>query len=645
MAACLFQLPTVGRFVSHSLVAQLRSVLWSLAVCSLAASPSAAALPPIFDLLPADTQGVIAVRDLPQFVDQWNATQVGMLGNDERLQPFWDSQRDQISNRFAAAGWQLNLKPGELLDISSGQAAAAWISQSTSTRHPYGVCLVVEVDHAKRAQAQALLAKVDRELKQRGATAENVQVVGQEVHQYTLPRANGEAVIRSVCYVLADDALFATDDLTLLSSLLKSATAGRAEQPLSADPVYTAAAAKLGEGQRDLRYFVRPLGLARAIRSIAARPATNQTDVIKILENQGFGSLAGVAGAITVGGVEYDIEHDAFVLLQQPVSETVKILDFPNIAADEVPAWVPPQAASTASFAWDANEAFWRVEPIFDEIAGGEGTFDNVIESIQEDPLGPQINLRTEVLPFFTGRYFLATDTQQPISVESRRTAVAIEIDDAEGKLAAAVTRAMENEPDAIPEDYRGVRIFRVDRSANAAELDIDTDFGNFGTGNGNFGQPEEESQPLLEHWAITTTDGYLLFSSHVEMLQLIIDRLKDQPDDLFRNEADVQRVLEHLDLSQEEHSAWRIVRADRSFEMQYELFRLGQLEQSQSILATLLDRVLRTRDMPAEEPIVKGDRLPAFDQIRDYLMPMGYKAVSTEDGWSMKIFMLGKPR
>ncbi len=60
-----------------------------------------------------------------------------------------------------------------------------------------------------------------------------------------------------------------------------------------------------------------------------------------------------------------------------------------------------------------------------------------------------------------------------------------------------------------------------------------------------------------------------------------------------------MKRVLQELEALSKGNasSAWQVNRSDKAFEMQYELFRQDKLPQSRSMLATILDRILRPKD------------------------------------------------
>ncbi len=304
------------------------------------------------------------------------------------------------------------------------------------------------------------------------------------------------------------------------------------------------------------------MGLAKLLRSISGKPVTSQTDILKVLDKQGFGKIAAAAGRLRLADQTFDVFHEAFIQTEPPLPVSVQVLDFPNAAEKVIPSWVSPGASSFLSVAWNAKDAFWKVKSIVDDIAGQEGVFDSVIDGIQTDPLGPQIDIKNQVLPFITSQIFAINEVTQPITIDSRRSLIAIRVQDPNGKLAAVLDRAMKNEPDATPEDFQSYRIWKVTRQDDSQEsLKFDNDFGSFGKKGSKSStrknEEEEEDEPLLSNWAITIisaksdageNEQYLMFASHAEMIKEAI-QASEKPGarGLLQNESDVDRATKQL--------------------------------------------------------------------------------------------------
>ncbi len=609
----------------------------ALLVVALAERGTAADLTPAMKLVPESTQGFVRIVDVPRFSERFDQTQLGMLIALESMTPFWEEQLSEIERRLKDAGWQLNLSLKDVRNIATGQVAMAWIDRSEDIRKPYSVILIIDVE-GREEKAQEVLTRIDTQLVRRNATRKSVPVGSNEVIQYVLPRQPGEIVVEESFYVMAGGQLLAASDLKTIEFALQQQSDGVGRSLLDLESFQNSRQNFVANlSSPDVEYFVNPLGLAKVIRSISHQPTSRQTDVIKVLTNQGFDKISAVSGNLQLLDQELDVHHECFVYAPQPRPESVKILDFPNAADPVVPFWIGEKAATYMTLNWNANEAFWKAEGLVDEYVGSEDTFKGVIDGIQVDPKGPQIDLRNDFLPYMTNEIYVVSDLVEPITPDSRRSLIAIRVKDA-NKISKLVDRVMKVEPDASPIEFEQHRIWIVSRDAGE-------DLSSFGID--DLDEPETDDdgseEPWLDHYAVAMHGEFLLFSSHTDMIKSAItangsSQLADQPD--F---ARVRGKIVELSGGAPK-AMWSIGRTDLSFKMQYELFRQDQLPQSRSMLATIADRLLKPkRDVAASDvQQVKGDLLPPFEDIRQYLQPSGTMMMSSDRGWSIRTFILG---
>ncbi len=205
----------------------------------------------------------------------------------------------------------------------------------------------------------------------------------------------------------------------------------------------------------------------------------------------------------------------------------------------------------------------------------------------------------------------------------------------------------MKGEPDANRVDFKGNTIWQVVHSedANVTNLNVtnlDADFGNFGA------PPDQAANkapdPWLSNWAIAVHGDYLMFASHIEMIQEAIEQAQAAPQSPLIKEADFQRVTAAIaeQFGEENGSAWQVIRTSLAYQVQYELFRQGKLMQSQSMLASILDRLLQNEDeMKSKEQKLNGSKLPPFEQISHFLQPSGLKVLTTDAGWEFGSLIL----
>jgi hypothetical protein len=604
------------------------------------AEEKAPALVSAASMLSADTQAMFSLPNSKRFLESWGATQLGMLAADAKLKDFWDTQRREIQARFKEAGWQLSLEIEELSDLSSGQTALAWISRTKVAAKPFSIAMIIDVA-GRGDQTKEFMTRVDTQLKAANATAKIVENSGKTVVQYTMPKVAGESRILESFYTVSNDQLLAADDMATITELINAQTGDKADS-LAKSALYQTVQAKVQiEGEAtEIEYFVRPIGFAKLLRSMSAKPSNNQADILKILDNQGFSDLECFSGNIQMASNSFDFFHNGYLIAKKPAQKSVQILDFPNLSKLAAPDWISKETASVLSFSWDIKKAFSKFKGIVDEYVG-DGTFETVMEGIRDDPNGPQIDFTKEVLPYVTSEFHVVTEIVKPIGPTSKRSMVILRLNDTQGKLPSVLDRFGKAEPNAKAIDEGGFRVWRI---KNDVEEEVVLDFGTKETDK-NKAKEEDAEEPLLDQWAIAIMDDYFIFASDAEM---IIDTIRNAKKNsgTFVKEADVVRASQMLGsvAGNDGLSFNEMTRNDRAFEMQYELFRQDILPESKSMLATILDRILKPKNSRQGQPQkVKGDKLPQFNTIQHYFTPSGGVVRTEEDGWSFQSFILSK--
>src|SRR4029077_4141093 len=101
-----------------------------------------------------------------------------------------------------------------------------------------------------------------------------------------------------------------------------------------------------------------------------------------------------------------------------------------------------PDVATYLSFNWKMREAFEYASTFADAYIGDEGAFEEIWSSLENDPNGPKINIRKELLDYLGTRATLLTDVKLPVDTKSERLLSLIELKDA--AATAAVTKTVE---------------------------------------------------------------------------------------------------------------------------------------------------------------------------------------------------------
>ena len=620
-----------------------------------------------YELLGESTQAAIWIPDAQEMVDGWERTELARLASDKEVAPFFEEKRKEIENRLMEAGWRLNIKPDDLEGFVTGQLLLGWsasprveapaVDEEAAKDAPpkfkpqYWLQLVADIDR-DAAKNKQLLEKIDTQLKQQKAEKARLEHNGIDVIKYILPRRPGGYIKPTSFVAIHEGKLLAADNEDGIKDLIDRLT-GKATSPTLLNDHDFAESRKLAKisGEAHLEFFVRPLGFARVIRSIAGRNSKSGADMLVALENQGFTGIRAVSGEVIFGGKDLDVEYKGFVFADKPLEKSAKLLDFPNKALTSVPSFVGENIASYLSSNWNASEAFWAAEGLVDELAGAADFFKELIEALKSDPSGPQIDVRAS-LPLFTNDIIAITDAKEgEADVDSRRNMMAFKLKDP-AKIAETLNNAMKKEPDARLVDFDGHVIWEKNPEQPEFEgfpgEDFPSDFGDdFGSDFG--GQPAgqaPEANQWLNSWAITVYGDYLMFGSHTEIIKEAIVRSRSVEQSPLLGNAEYQRTLAAID---EFHGAapkcsWRVLLPKQAYRIQYELFRQGKLSQSESMLSSILDRLVQEdEEQEIKEQKIQGDGLPTFSKIEGYLQPGGFSVRTENAGWSFGGMSLSK--
>ncbi len=105
--------------------------------------------------------------------------------------------------------------------------------------------------------------------------------------------------------------------------------------------------------------------------------------------------------------------------------------------------------ASYTTLYWDMLKAFDNFGPLFDGFLEQEGIWKDVVESMEKDPDGPQINIRSEFFSLLGQRVTSIVDPQLPATPDSARYLIAFEIADPNNlkRVLEAMKKAFANDP------------------------------------------------------------------------------------------------------------------------------------------------------------------------------------------------------
>lgn len=610
------------------------------------------AVVPSQTLLPATTKGHFSILDFQDAKVRWNATQLGQLVNDPAMQPFVKDLGEQIEGKRAADGVRLGVSLEDLQAVAGGEVAWAVIQPGGDARQHARVLVADVTGH--RAEAEQLLAQIGRNLVAQKAERSSSRVGAVEVVAYRLPRRRDQLEQETAYHMLHGD-LLVTADHGQVAREVAERLQGAAGQTLDKVPAYQVtmreSLAAMGSQEAHVKWFVEPFGYMEVSRVMRRQEKRRGTDLLKVLRNQGFDAIVGVGGQIALKTDEHEILHRTLIYAPgQPGAESrfqlaARMLEFPNGPTVAPQGWVPPGIASYLNCNWNMQDAFEYSKTLVNELAGakaGEDLFEDILGSIRDDVAGPRVDLRTALVDYLGQRGTLITDYRTPITPQSERLLVAVELRDA-AKVAETIQKIMEADPDAEPRMVEGHVVWEIinEKPVEVEEIKI------VGAGFGPFDGPEEEDdeeeEPILPNMAVAVAHGHLFVASHVDFVGDVLKQAREKStlgatDDYVR----IDKALEKLGAGQQSFQFFS--RTDEAYRPTYELMKQGKMPESETMLGKILNRMMG----PDEKGVVRkqeidGAKMPDFDQVKHYLGPAGLYITTRDDGWLVSGCLLTK--
>lgn len=579
--------------------------------------------------------------------------------NDPSMKPFVDAQKKLSEERTSTLGFNIGVRPKEVLEIASGEVVVAWLPFD-DLRRPFALALVADI-RGNRARADQVVAKIDADMKANGAKLQMTSFGSEPIRVYTLKPVPGQIKIDQVVLTYNDTRLIAADRDSVVTSMLESVAGTNKIAKLETAEDFLGVRKQIetpvaeNTPMAGVQWFARPLAMGRIVKEAAKIDRGRQVDILNLLQRQGFDAVRAAGGQVSVGSPEFDLMHKGFIWAPSVPGQAerfrlaARAIQPINLPAESIPAWVGSKIASFSQLNWNMSDAFWHVESLVDD-AFGEVIFRDILEGIRDDEDGPRIDIAKDVIPNLGKRLFILTDNVMPADQRSERLLVAIETSDT-AALRKAVRRTMEVESDAslIPGPIPGVDVYRVLRTNEPNDFEAEL-FDDLGLGDDE--NDPNRQPPLLNQWAITVIDapgaantgkqsGYLIFSSHPELLLETLGRFaKTGSADAFGDDAEVKVVLNKLEKMGAQQRAYvRVARTNLTFRAKYGLMQEGKLRESDSVMATLFRRIFISK---GEEDIdLNNDKLPPFEKIEKYLRPAGGFSQATETGWTLDGFLL----
>jgi hypothetical protein len=349
---------------------------------------------------------------------------------------------------------------------------------------------------------------------------------------------------------------------------------------------------------------------------------------------------------------QHELQHRSYIyapaVVRQPNDQNqfkynlaARMLDFPNSEQLAPQDWVAKRLATYVTLNWKIQQAFWYSESLVNEIAGAD-VFRDVLNDIEKDPNGPQINVQKEFVQYLGERLTIASDYREPINTKSERVLLAVEVSNPEAVM-AAVNKTMVSDRNAKKITVDGHTIWELTQEEDFAVEQIKIEGDVLGGLGEDVGAQPQEDKRFRPNAAVTVARGHFIVGTHVDY---VVELLKEvQAKDRLSIAADFARVDAALkELGQKQDSFRAFSRTDLAYRVTYEMIRQGRMPEAETLLAKLLNGLFAPEDEDSLRPQqIDGAKLPEFEKVQAYLGPAGFFIQSDEKGWSLQGCLLHK--
>ncbi len=628
----------IGQWVLVALVG-----CWTIAEQSWAAQ----GLPASETLLPATTKGFVSIADLGRLVAHWEKTQLGQLLQDPTMKDFVEDLRAQLEDRLSEAHVRLGLRWEDVKDVPSGEIAFARIQPEPGKAALVGIVQIA----GRRQQAEVLLEKITANLQKQGAKLHQEKIEGQEVIRLELPKPAGDEEAKSFYYALTEEFLVGADDEGVMRFVVARLQGrGEKQQTLAAVPAFGKIMARCqkeaGPQPPQIRWFIEPFGYVEVLQTLAPERLVYRRkgrSILDVLKAQGFTAIQGIGGHVDFAVEDLELLHRTFVYAPPPYEKSMRMVRLVNHHEFTPPAWVPKDVATYTAVYADIVHAFDHFGPFFDDMFGeGEkGVWEEVLDGLKNDPNGPMIDLRNDLIVHLTGRAMMISDYELPITPTSERLLYALEAKN-EKALSEAIRRIMEKDRTMRRREYGGHVIWEAIAGA-AAPRKPEVVIKGLPPIGGPKPKQQEPPPRVLPSAAVTVAYGHLLVASHFDFLKKVLDHAQ-KPNPLA-DRLDFQLVQRTIDsFGVPDNCARFFSRTDEEYRATYELLQQGKMPQSETLLGRLLNQFLGTgKKGELRKQQIDGSKWPDYQLVARALGPAGLFAYSEQEGWVLVGFTLKK--
>lgn len=377
-----------------------------LALALLASAPAQlSAATPSASVLPSNTLFYMSMPSVDEFKARLDKTSFGQIRKDPAFKEFIDQIGELMEKANREFERETKMKLQQLLDIPSGEVAIAVVKPRAK---PLAVVGFVDFGKSEDTVDQ-LLDKLEDALDAENADRKVQEYKNTRIVVYKMPGADQQQgpFKPGFSYFVKETQFVVATDVSALESILDN-WGGDAGDSFANDRIFKVIMQKCkSENEKPVfQWFFNPVETLKTVVQFApAEQKLNiQMGMAVILPASGLSDFKGMGGTADYASGDFESVSKSMMYVNQPPQGLLNLFRFP--ATDlSPPQWVSEKTQAYVAMNWDIAAAYDAVESIVD--LRGAGTLEGLIENVANNPNGPGIHLKKDVIDQLNGRFHI----------------------------------------------------------------------------------------------------------------------------------------------------------------------------------------------------------------------------------------------
>ena len=583
---------------------------------------------PMDRYFPYYTAQFTSIPDVARLSSQFEQTDMGVLASQPNMKPFHDSISEQVSS--GPLKDRLGITLNDLRNVANGEVAFGTIYPN---KELLAIALMANIS-GHSAEANQLVNKVSANVQQKKGRVVRNQVGTALFVQLDVVDNNGKN--QKIVYIIDGDLMVVCDNLMIAKLLWQKASnnaAAASVKPIAASAYYQVIK-QHSSSKSESFSFVQIDRYAEAVQllndkySAGNLTSKSPTDKMKKSGLIGFRAAGGSLQLKPAAGFNRFVK--GYIYAPKPWTGSMNMYQLVNVPCPEPPAWISSKISTYTVIQGTPELVYDNIAPFFDAYfgEGEQGVWADVVEGLEQDPMGPQINLKNDLVRYFDGQIIIISQALEPLGVDSECTAYALRVKDVNA-IRSALKRLFNGDKEILPDKLGQYNIWQcVPKPKKTGSLNLPSS-----------SAKKEKPEGPMAHAAIAVENGYLIIASKKEYLAQLLNPTA-QP---LKDSAGFKRTMAVAKQRCGDSACmWAYSPTENNYRLNYELFKAGKSVESKTMLSRIIKAISGT-DSPKTKKTqtVDGSSLPPFDQIKTYFGTSGGFSKMEADGFSFEEFVL----